>query len=269
MKTLNLAVSDFAVPSPRTGSIDAYSGYGGLPNVGNQIHLEIQMQRIRAKPGYVAEKWVTHSFEFEGYRVTISGRLDGFLFGHPALVEEIKSAYNTDELLKRLEEQPHHPYKLQLRTYGYMQWLASGGSVPELNLHVVSARSREGMDLSIDLDLPDYEAWLKRRLKELIEEQKAFEALAKRRKKLSSGFVFPFPEPRPGQRELMQKVRENLNGDARLLLQAPTGLGKTAGVLFPSCKSRWGADKRLCTSPPKIPSTKWPRTPFAAYKRPA
>jgi DNA excision repair protein ERCC-2 len=232
MKTLQLAVSEFAVPAPRAGHIEAFSGYGGLPNVGGAIHLEIQMARLREMPGYVAEKWVTHSFEFEGYRVTISGRMDGFLFGSPSLIEEIKSAFNSEELLATLEAHPDHPYKLQLRTYGYMQWLASGYE-PRLNLHVVNARSRAAVDLPVALDVPGYEAWLKRRLKELVEEQKRFEALSKRRKRLSKEFVFPFSEPRPGQRELMEKVRAGLSDKGRLLLQAPTGLGKTAGVLFP------------------------------------
>lgn len=231
MKTLQLSITEFAIPAPRTGSIETYSGYGGLPNLGSAIHLEIQSKRMTEFPGYVAEKWVTHSFDFEGYKVTVSGRMDGFLFGFPARIEEIKSAYNTAELLRALEANSLHPYKLQLRTYGYLQWLHSGGSEPELNLHVVNARSKETQDLPIDLDLPGYEAWLRARLSELVEEQRAFEALAKKRAKTE--FVFPFEQPRPGQRELMETVSQSLTGEARVLLQAPTGLGKTAGVLFP------------------------------------
>src|SRR4051812_38221684 len=99
MKTLQLAISEFAVPTPRSGDIEAYSGYGGLPNVGTAIHLEIQARRLREYPGYVAEKWVTHSFELDGYKITVSGRMDGFVFGAPTLIEEIKSAYNPEELL--------------------------------------------------------------------------------------------------------------------------------------------------------------------------
>lgn len=241
MKTLQLGVSDFALPSPRRGSIDAYSGYGGLPNVGQAIHLDVQLERIKQNPGYVPERWITHTFEFEGYKITVSGRMDGFLFGFPTRIEEIKSAYSPKDLLQRLHEQTDHPYRLQLRTYGYMQWLSSTTNVePELNLLVVNARTRKLEELPVDLDREDYEAWLKRRLTELVQEQKKFEVLAQRRKKLAGGFVFPFAEPRPGQRELMQTVSENLNSEGRLLVQAPTGLGKTAGVLFPVLKESMG-----------------------------
>src|SRR5690349_11514597 len=111
MKNLQLSITEFAVPAPRTGSIDTYSGYGGLPNLGSAIHLEIQTRRMTEYPGYVAEKWVTHNFETSKYRFTVSGRMDGFCFGAPVLIEEIKSAYNVDELLAALESNPHHPYK--------------------------------------------------------------------------------------------------------------------------------------------------------------
>jgi hypothetical protein len=56
MKTLQLAITEFAVPAPRQGSIEAYSGYGGLPNLGNEIHAQIQAQRSSEEPNYQAEK---------------------------------------------------------------------------------------------------------------------------------------------------------------------------------------------------------------------
>ncbi|MBX3021819.1 MAG: ATP-dependent DNA helicase [Bdellovibrionales bacterium] len=232
MKNLQLSITEFAVPSPRSGSIETYSGYGGLPNLGTAIHMEIQAQRMTEYPGYVSEKWVTHNFETAKYRITVSGRMDGFCFGNPCLIEEIKSAYNVDELMAALAAHSEHPYKLQLRTYGFLQWLHSGFE-PRLNLHVVNARSRKGQDVEVKLDVDDYQEWLARRLNEIAAEEDTFAALAERRHRLAENFVFPFAEPRTGQRELMRTVEQGLGGKSRLLLQAPTGLGKTAGVLFP------------------------------------
>ena len=60
---LQLGVAEFALPVPRVGSIDAYSGYGPVPNVGAEIHSAIQAERIRTSPGYVPEKWISHTFE--------------------------------------------------------------------------------------------------------------------------------------------------------------------------------------------------------------
>ncbi len=250
MKNLQLAVSEFAIPSPRSGSIEAYSGYGPLPNVGNQLHLLVQEERMRLNPSYMAEKWTAHSFESGEFKITVSGRLDGFRPGQPALVEEIKSAYNPVELLKALAVNPEHPYLLQVRTYAYIQWLHSG-EVPEINLHVISARSRQGQDFPVELDVPAYEAWLGRRLLEIELEARMFETLKKRRKKTSKSFVFPFSEPRQGQIELMQTVEKNLDGKTALLVQAPTGLGKTAGVLFPVLREALQRGEKVIYLTPK------------------
>src|SRR6185312_2025091 len=42
--------------------------------------------------------------------------------------------------------------------------------------------------------------------------------------------------PRPGQTELIATLEEGMANRKRMLLQAPTGLGKTVGVLYPSLK---------------------------------
>lgn len=235
-KSIQLGISEFAVPSPRTGHIEMYSGYGGLPNLGAAIHYEIQAQRMTALPGYVPERWISHTFGFQKHRVTVNGRMDGFVFGAPVRIEEIKTAYNPEELLASLNTHPHHPYRLQLRTYGYLQWLSSN-SLPQLFLHIVNTRTRKGVDLEVDLDIPDYEAWLNRRLAELIEEENKFESLARKRIKVAQVFPFPFEQPRPGQKELIETVAKGIStSGGRMLLQAPTGLGKTAGVLYPSLR---------------------------------
>lgn len=52
-----------------------------------------------------------------------------------------------------------------------------------------------------------------------------------------AGLRFPHPEFRPGQRELAENVyRANASGRC-LLAQAPTGIGKTVGSLFPTLKA--------------------------------
>src|SRR6478752_1029331 len=102
MKPIPLSITEFALPAPRVGSIETYSGYGALPMVGNEIHALVQVQRQKDFPGYQVEKWVTHGFDLEDRRINISGRMDGFLPGKPAMIEEIKSAYAPQELVKAL-----------------------------------------------------------------------------------------------------------------------------------------------------------------------
>lgn len=232
-RSLQLSITDFAVPSPRLGSIESESGFGPLPMVGTQIHQQIQAERLREGGAYVAEKWVTHAFELERYKITISGRMDGLSYGPPLRIEEIKSTYSPDSLLERLRGDDHHPYLLQLRTYGYLHFLSTQ-TEPELLLLVVCARTLKLSPLSVPLKLAGYEAWLQTRLTEIERQEDLFHKLKSKRKKSSQSMTFPFAHPRPGQRELIEQVRSHLGEGARVLLQAPTGLGKTIGVLYPS-----------------------------------
>ncbi len=49
-------------------------------------------------------------------------------------------------------------------------------------------------------------------------------------------FAFPFPEYRPGQRELAGAVTVSVESAGETMIQAPTGTGKTAAVLFGAVK---------------------------------
>ena len=167
-KLITLALRDFAVPSPRTGSIEAHSGYGRASLEGQEIHRRTQKKRVKADPSYEPEVPVQSSFDRAGYRFRIDGRMDGIFRTDPPKIEEIKTAFNIHELARRLSGDPmDHPYCLQLLTYGYFYWLEHR-VVPALSFHLVSTRSRDSRDLELTLDIPVYEQWLESRLDELV-----------------------------------------------------------------------------------------------------
>lgn len=248
MKTVKLAVRDFAVPAPLRGSIEAGSGLGRAQELGAEAHRRVQERRAAADPGYRAEVPVERRLEAGGFAFEVGGRMDGvFADGK---IEEIKTAFNAFELHGRLRADAEHPYVLQVRTYGYFRFLETG-KAPKLSLHLVSARDGRGLDLPVDLDLPGYEAWLGRRLAELAEEAAAAEKRAARRRKAAAALAFPFDRERPGQSELIAAVEQGLREKRPMLLQAPTGLGKTVGVLYPALRESLARGQRVVYVTPK------------------
>lgn len=238
MKTVSLSIGEFALPVPRKGSIETHSGFGSRSAAqGREIHELVQAKRARAHDEYEAEVPISHVFERDGYRFEVGGRMDGFFKGTPPRIEEIKSGFNLWELSKKLRDgASEHPYCLQLRTYGYFYWLQNQVE-PELNFHLVSSRSTSTTDdLPLRLDLKDYERWLELRLAELVIEAQQAEERAARRRKIAEKIEFPFESPRPGQVDLIATIEEGMHEGKRMLIQAPTGLGKTVGVLYPSLK---------------------------------
>jgi DNA excision repair protein ERCC-2 len=250
-KPIAVPLRDFALPVPRTGHLEAHSGYGRAAAEGREIHLRVQKRRAKADPLYRAEVPVSSLFTREGFRFRIDGRMDGLFLHDPPRIEEIKSGFHIHELARRLAESPmEHPYGLQLLTYGYF-YLREHGVSPALTFHLVSSRGGESRDLDLVLDFPLYEAWLDARLGELAAEARQARKRAARRRKAASRFPFPFAAPRPGQFELMDEIRQGVAEGRPLLLQAPTGLGKTVGVLHPVLEEALGRGQRVVYVTPK------------------
>lgn len=249
MKTVKLSVREFAVPSPLTGGIDAGSGLGRAQELGLEIHRRVQKRRAEENPDYRAEVWIQRRLEAGGFAFEIGGRMDG-LFAEGPRIEEIKTAFSAYELSRRLRSQPEHPYLLQLRTYGYFHLLETGRS-PKLSLHLVGARDGRGLDVPVALDAAGYEEWLARRLAELAAEASAAERRSLRRRKTAAALEFPFERARTGQAELVAAVEEGLREKRPMMLQAPTGLGKTVGVLYPALREALGRGQRVVYVTPK------------------
>ncbi|MGZ3772366.1 MAG: ATP-dependent DNA helicase [Pseudobdellovibrionaceae bacterium] len=249
MRKIHLDVRQFAVPCPLTGSIETHSGFGAPPLNGQEIHQVVQRRRVREVEGYTPEKSLGFTFQADPFEFVISGRADGVVES-PALIEEIKSTFDIEELYHKLIVNPDHPYLWQLRTYGYF-FFKQTGQVPRLNIHLVSSRNFRSKDFEVLLLVDNYEEWLKRRLEKLVVETKAKEKILRKRQDMAEEMTFPFTSPRRGQKELIETVAQNFETENPLLIQAPTGLGKTAGILYPSLKEALARGQKVVYVTPK------------------
>ncbi len=251
LKKVRLSVTDFALPAPRTGSIDSNSGFGRGSQTGIEIHQRIQAEKLSLNPSYKAEVSIVQTFERENYLFEVAGRIDGLFQRENSKIEEIKSAFNAYDLARQLKETEHkHPYCIQLKTYGYFYYLQNQ-QIPELSMHLVSSRNFETFDIEFKLDIKSYETWLELRLLELVSEAKIAEKRSLRRKKASCNLQFPFLQPRAGQVDLIETIRQTMNTNRPMLIQAPTGLGKTIGVLYPTLQEAMSRGQKVIYVTPK------------------
>jgi len=256
-KTITLAIRDFALPVPRSGSIEVNSGYGqifGGPLTqaaeGRKIHLAVQKQRQKEYAVYKSEVKLAEKFESESFVFSVSGRMDGFVDGVVPMVEEIKSSSSALELAEILRNDPQHPYGLQLATYAYLIY-KERGVAPRAHFVIVSGKGEIIDEFDYPFDVQVYEKWLQLRLAELEHEAQAEEDRRERRKKLAQALVFPFDQPRPFQRELVDNLAADLEESANIIIQAPTGLGKTIGVMYPTLRDSLAKGERFIYVTPK------------------
>lgn len=251
LKLIPVALRDFALPVPRTGSIEVHSGYGRAAVEGREIHIRVQKKRAKSDPAYESEVLLSRIFDREGYRFRIDGRMDGIFRHDPPKIEEIKTSFNIRELARRLTgDGMAHPYCLQLLTYGYFYWIEHR-VLPVLSFHLVSTRTRESFDLELAFEMPAYEKWIELRLTELVLDAGKAEKRSQHRRKIAAAFPFPFERPRLGQVELMHAIEEGMEDRNPILIQASTGLGKTVGVLYPVLKETLGRGQKVVYVTPK------------------
>lgn len=250
-QNISIGVRDFALPVPRLGSIETHSGYGPLPITGQEVHDEFLRKRKRSFTGYVTETRLKHVFEREAISIAVSGRVDGMRDnGSVTCLEEVKTDYNAEVLSRLLRKNPNHPYCLQLKTYGYLYWLGHK-VIPEMQLLVVSIRDQSFETINVELDIEEYEEWLEKRMLEVEADVELEEKIIAKRIKNSLKLTFPFDDPRHGQEELIDDVGSCVESGNTFLVQAPTGLGKTLGVMYPTLKSSMSRGSQMIYVTPK------------------
>jgi DNA excision repair protein ERCC-2 len=228
--------------------------------VGAQIHTLIQTEKKSSVLGYRSEVFVqvTLPLPGDGAELEVSGRIDGLYENTDLLVvEEIKTTTNLHGLYAELLHGAEHPYVLQAKMYGWMleaMGVAAGRQV-RTRLLLVSVHDPEETR-ALDLDPAEhpweaFDAWVALRARDLADAARVDEARQARRRAEGESLPFPFDAPRPGQMDLVAVVDEAIGSGERLLLQAPTGLGKTAAVLFPHLRDALRAGKQVFYLTPK------------------
>jgi DNA excision repair protein ERCC-2 len=241
-RVLELAVADLL--EPRLVRSIGFSNRGGYERMwlGQAIHGRYQDEALAADPTYRREVALGREIEHRGWIVRVSGRADGVRRAADGLrvIEEIKSVRREGQLAPALREM----YERQAALYAWILGADGEGEVrAELVLIAIGSDAVERIELELDLEELDGE--IRRRLNRLLREHEAARLAAADRKRAGEELEFPHDELRPGQETIAEAVRQAVDERSHLLLEAPTGLGKTAAALWPALRYALTEEKRL------------------------
>lgn len=240
--TLELAVADLL--EPRLLQSLGFAHRGGYERLwlGQAIHSRYQEESLAQDPTYQREVRVSHTLHHRGWQVTVSGRVDGLRQGREGslLVEEIKSV-RSDTALSPLARE------LYARQASIYAWMLSkqqpNAVVPILVLIEIGSGAIDKISLEVDLAVLERELMV--RIGALVAAAEDRRAQAETRREAASRLVFPFGEIRPGQERIIAAVAQALEQHDHLLVEAPTGLGKTVSALYPALAYCLAHNKRL------------------------
>lgn len=198
--------------------------------MGIEGHKRIQDSR---PSNYISEYPVKHTFSEPdfGFEWTVRGRADGlWMTGNSTLIEEIKTVTPTwDGQAKPL-------HWAQAKMYGAI--IAKKEKINEIEVQLTY------LDIDTDTISVFREGFSKAHLEELFEiaRQKYRRALDQKHnwfQKYSPSISrcgFPYSEMRTGQDAIVSNIIEAIDEGHDVMLEAPTGLGKTMATLFPTLK---------------------------------
>lgn len=191
---------------------------------GSALHRREQADR---GDGFEAEVPLRWSVVVRGWTCTVAGRVDGLYEADGrTIVEELKSTALAADALDEVAGFPE--WEDQLRLYVFFAAEARLPSPTGL-LRVVSLHDGAQRVVPVPLDdgLRDV---LVARIDRVVREREAY--LHWQAVRRASPVVFAFPEWRPGQAEMAEAAEAAVTEGGQLLVTAPTGVGKTAAILY-------------------------------------
>jgi DNA excision repair protein ERCC-2 len=229
-RRLQLSVGDLLERESRRSL--GFGNRGGFERMwlGQAIHSAYQGRALEDDPTYRSEVKVDLPYPFKGWEVALTGRIDGLRRDDDGtlVVEEIKSVRRAGQLSPPLRE----AYERQAAIYSWMLHRLEEEPVrAELILIEIGSHDIERCEL--DLDLEHIETGVRRRIATLLGQHRAQKRKRQSRLEAADRLAFPYPEWRPGQDEVLEAVEHALEHGEHLLLEAPTGMGKTVATLFP------------------------------------
>ncbi|MHA1456706.1 MAG: ATP-dependent DNA helicase [Promethearchaeota archaeon] len=198
---------------------------------GTEIHQLFQKSREKAESTFQREILVKIRIKVQGWKFIISGRADiiyekeGFL-----VIEEIKSISDLDNF--RIDSQTAEEYTTQLLLYGhYFQQLGKQIHCRLVLIDIITENTK-----IIDIHPKDLSEYIQKQCETILKSWEMEKKIKAEQRERAKTVIFPFEKYRPNQEEIIQKTLQSIKNRERLMLLAPSGLGKTVGTLFPALK---------------------------------
>ncbi len=231
-----IAVTDLAEFVHRRG--DLYPPLKGRARAEEGIRMQ-RLAQSRRGEGYLRERAVSETFEFDQLSITVAGRIDGCDFAvSPPVVEEYKTTRAPAVLAEQYLGSAHWA---QATLYA---GLLARTHPAERRWTVRLLYCHPDTQLIVPFEATLSADALAEYLRDTLEQYAAWLAVQQRHVAARNRWIlqrdFPFPDYRPHQRAMARRVYGALRDGEHLLLEAPTGSGKTMGILYPALKSLAG-----------------------------
>lgn len=219
----------------RSGDIDSRFVSRDIMAEGARAHRFLQKNNRDLYDDYKSEVALSGEYSHGGVCYILEGRADG-IFGQDGkyTIEEIKT---TTLPLNLIDEESNVTHWAQAKCYAYI--FAQQKQLTEISVRLTyfNLDNNETKRFDRDFIFDDLQGFVGM----LIEKYAVWSSFTSEWQSIRDDSIkkaeFPYPSYRKGQRELAVAAYRTITGKEKLFVQAPTGIGKTISVLFPSIKA--------------------------------
>ena len=241
---IHLSVKDliFATESPNytASSIP----YNIRASKGTEIHQNYQEKKKESEKNFKKEFAIQIKRKVDDWTFIISGRADCiYNEGVFLIIEEIKSVSNLKKTSFDSKKIKDYKQQLLIYTHYFNHLKSEKGKKIKCRLVLIDIFTEEIKVIEVPIEnLTNY---IKRQCKNILEIWNRENQIKFNQRKRARSIKFPFPTYRPNQEKIIELTNKILKDTDRLILSAPSGLGKTIGTLFPALKYALKRNLRL------------------------
>ncbi len=214
--------------------------------LGRQAQQIYQAEVLKGTENYETEISLFHRDLLAGYEIFLGGRIDGrFADKQTVYLDEIKTVTLRPEDFRRLEDETFSSHRNQLAIYQWLTSLDFPGMEISSRLIYINLIDDTVRVLPLQYDNKQCEKIYLEQVGKILSFLEKRRAGNKKRRLVADKIVWPFPEKRAEQREMIRAIDSVLEKGEEIIINAPTGTGKTAAALYPAIRYALANGKHL------------------------
>ena len=230
--TLHVSVRDLVEHTLRSGDLNLTFFSADRPVQAIRAHQAIQDSRPKE---YTAEVVIRHYVETEKYQLNVSGRIDGiYKYRERAIIDEIKTTRKSLTFVREEEDSVHWG---QAKCYAYIYAVQNNTERIGVQLTYFQFEQQKTIEIRRTFDVTELKVFFDSLVVEYLEWADMIATWTEVRDRSIEALEFPFRTYRPGQGSMMDETALAIEERTALLMQAPTGIGKTMAVIFPAVQA--------------------------------
>jgi len=231
-KVLKLGIRQLAEFCCRSGDLGNEGGPGVKALEGLRTHQAIQK---RYQKQAIAEHRIQFGITIDDTQIELGGRID-LLFDKesPPRVEEIKTIYS---FMNTFSENYDEAHWAQAKCYAACYALENRIETINISLNQVNLFNHHEHRQNKTFQAPELEVFLHQILRQYLNWFRLIETQQDETRTSSQSLKFPHDNFRQQQHALASHVYRSIAQKNQLMVEAPTGSGKTISTLFPSVKA--------------------------------